>query len=280
MTPPGPGTWLLVILVACACGVYARGVGRLWRRAGVGRGLSVAKAASFLLGLGALLIAIASPLDRLAHALFAAHMAQHIVLVLIAAPLLAYGAPVLAGLWALPLRARQTLTRRWNRARRIRQAWRALTHPLTTWALFAFVLWIWHLPSLYQAAVIYPAVHVVEHTTLLIASYLFWWPILQPLGRRRLDHGLAIVYVFATSIHVTMLGTVLSLAPEALYPIYAPTAEAFGTTALADQRVAAIVMRTPMVVVFVGSAAVLFLQWLAGMERRASGSRASSRAGG
>lgn len=265
-------SWI-VAAVVLAGAAYARGVSRLWRRAGVGRGVGVAKTLAFYLGLAALLAALASPLDALAHVLFTAHMAQHMLLILIAAPLLAYGAPVLAWLWALPPAGRRSAARRWNRAGWLRRAWRVLTHPVVTWSCFALALWVWHLPGMYQLAVIDPLVHAAEHGSLLAAAYLFWWPVLRPMGRRRLGHGLAIVYVFAASLQVTMLGAVLSLAPDPLYPIYAGGAATWNLTALDDQRLAAIVMRTPMALGFLGMVAALFLRWMTALEARAAPER-------
>lgn len=264
------GDWAASVVVALAGALYGRGASALWRRAGVGAGVSVFKAAAFYLGLGALLVAVASPLDGLAHTLFSAHMAQHMVLVIVAAPLLAYGSPVLALLWALPRAARRAVGRAWNRAPGLRRGWRTATHPAVAWSLFTLTLWVWHLPSLYQLAVVSPLAHMLEHATLLGSAYLFWWVVIQPLGRRRLNHGAAILYVFAASFQATMLGTVLSLAPDPLYPVYAAGAAATGMTPIADQRLAAIVMRTPMMLVFLGAAAALFLRWMAVMEERAS----------
>ena len=249
---------------------YAFGVRSLWARAGVGRGLPVAKALAFYLGLGALLAAIASPLDELGHVLFSVHMVQHVVLVLAVAPLLVYGCPAFVLLWALPPGRRRRVGRLWNDLPSLRRAWAALTHPAVTWAAFATVLWVWHVPHLYQWAVLDPVVHALEHATLLGGAYLFWWTVIQPLGRRRLDHGPAILFVFAASVQVTMLGAAIGLAPDPLYPVYAEVAAAQGTTALDDQRVAAIVMRTPMVLVFLGAVAALFLRWMQRMEERAS----------
>lgn len=259
-----------VFLVAL---LYARGLAVLWRRAGVGKGVGTWQAASFYAGLVAVLAAVASPLDTFAHALFSGHMAQHMLLVLVAAPLLVYGSPVLPLLWALSQTRRVAAGRWWKRATAPR-LWSILTQPLVAWCLFALVLWAWHLPSLYQLALVSSLAHGFEHVTLLLSSCLFWWLVIQPVGRRKMTHGSAILFVFATSLQVTLLGALISLAPQPLYPIYGPSAEQWGIQPLADQRLAALVMRTPMALFFLLAVAVLFLRWLQIMELHAGGARA------
>lgn len=257
-----------LILVAA---LYGRGAAVVWRRAGVGKGISVWQVLSFYGGLITLLAAVASPLDALAHTLFAGHMAQHMLLVLLAAPLLAFGTPVLPLLWALSPQHRIIVVRWWQRAAWPRSLWAALSQPIVVWLLFAAALWAWHLPSLYQLAVVSPLVHAFEHVTLLATSYLFWWLVVQPLGHRKLHHGAAILFVFTASVQVTLLGALISIAPEPLYPIYGPGAGLWGLELVADQRLAALIMRTPMAVVFLLTVAALFLRWLTLMERRNGG---------
>src|SRR5690606_41732285 len=104
---------------------------------------------------------------------------------------------------------------------------------------------------------------------LLLSAGLLRWVRAQPLGRRRLSTGAATPYLFTTSLHVTMLGALLSVAPRSIYPVYEVGALLWGMPAIEDQRLAAIVMRTPMALVFLVAVAVTFLRWLAAMERRA-----------
>lgn len=251
--------------------LYARGVGVLWGRAGRGKGARYLQVAAFTLGLYILAVALLSPLDAMSHLLFSAHMAQHMLLVLVAAPLLVWSAPLVPLLWGLPGPGRRALLRGWGRARWAQRVLLTLTAPASVWPLFTLALWVWHLPALYQAALRYPGVHILEHASLLGAASLFWWLILQPLGRRRLNHGAAVLFVFTTSVHSTVLSALLIFAPTPLYPVYAESAALWGITPLEDQRFAGLVMNLPMSLTFLLTAAALFLFWLRGMETKARG---------
>lgn len=250
--------------------VYGGGLRRLWARAGVDRGVTRWQAGAFAGGLWALFVALVSPLDALGHTLFSAHMLQHMLLVLVAAPLLVLASPLLPALWILPAGGRRKVGRVWQGARWLRRLGHLLGHPLVVWSLFAVVLWVWHLPGLYQAAVASPGVHLLEHLSMLAAASLFWWTVIQPLGRRRLNYGAAILFVFTTSVHKTVLGTLFLFAPTPLYPVYEAGAAAWGLTPLADQQLAGMIMRTPGTFIFLFACGALFLLWLGQMERRAS----------
>ncbi|MBI3964855.1 MAG: cytochrome c oxidase assembly protein [Chloroflexi bacterium] len=143
--------------------VYVRGASALWRRAGPGRGLRGWQVTAFAGGLATLVIALVSPLDALSSSLLAAHMVQHLLLILVAAPLLVLGAPPVILLWAMPQPARRILGARWKRARVARWSWHTLSHPIAVWITHAVVVWIWHLPVLYQAALRSASSHAAEH---------------------------------------------------------------------------------------------------------------------
>ncbi len=269
---PSAWNWDPLMLLGLALGtmVYARGLWVLWARAGTGAGVGRWQAASFAAGVYALFVALVSPLDALSHALFSAHMAQHMVLILVAAPLLVYGAPLLPALWALPRQQRVAAGHWWNGAKSVRALWRLLTQPLVVWVLFALTLWVWHLPRLYQTAVASSAVHFLEHSSMLATASLFWWLVIQPVGRRRLNYGGAILLVFTTSVQSTVLGALITFAPRPLYPIYEASVSAWNLTLLKDQQLAGLIMRTPGGFIFLFAAGALFLLWLQEMERRAT----------
>jgi putative membrane protein len=261
--------WILLGL-GLSGGLYARGLWVLWRRAGVGKGVGVWQALSFAVGLYTLFLALISPLDALGHTLFSAHMAQHMLLILVAAPLLVFGAPLLPCLWALPRGSRRAMGAWWKGTRSPYRLWHALTQPLIVWCVFAVTLWIWHLPSLYQAAVATTFVHALEHATMMAAALLFWWLVIQPIGQRRLNYGAALLFVFTTSVQSTVLGALFVFAPSALYPVYAEGARLWGLTLLEDQQLAGLIMRTPGTFIFLFTAGTLFLLWLREMERQAA----------
>src|SRR5438067_2048515 len=133
--------------IVITAGVYVAGIGRLWRHAGVGQGVSRGQAVAFVCGWIALASALLSPLDDLAERLFSAHMAQHELLMVVAAPLIALASPLVALMWMLPARGRRAVARA-VRGRRLAAAWAATTAPALVWSLHAVALWVWHLPSL------------------------------------------------------------------------------------------------------------------------------------
>jgi len=247
-------------------GWYARGLGRLWARAGVGHGVSRSQIAAFAGGLGVIVIALISPLDALDTALFSAHMAQHLLLMLVAAPLLVRGASLAPLLWALPLPWRRTLGRQWQRSRVAHHLCRAITNPVTVWLLNLVALWTWHIPALYEAALQNDAVHALEHATLLGVSLLFWWLLLQPSGHRRLSRGFDILYVFTMGVQMSILGALLTFATAPWYPMQEMQAAAWHLTPLEDQELAGLIMWVPSGVVYLLAAATLFISWLKAEE--------------
>ena len=217
----------------------------------------------------ALHVALVSPLDASGKALFSAHMVQHLVLILIAAPLLVSGSPLIAFLWALPTRkSRHTVGRWWRNAGSARAAWAALSQPLLVWFLYAFFLWIWHLPSLYQAALDSQWIHDIEHLSFLGTALLFWWTLIQPAGPRRLSYGAGILFVFTTALHSSVLGALITFAQTILYPAYVSTVPAWGLTPLEDQQLAGLIMWIPPGVLYLLIALTLFALWLHAVEAR------------
>ncbi len=246
--------------VALGAGAYAAGVRRLWRAAGAGRGIGGWQVLSFGLGLTTVLLALVSPLDALADTLFAAHMSQHLLLILVAPPLLLWGNPVVAVLWALP-RVRRAALLAWWRTSALRPEWDAISHPAATWTLHAATVIAWHAPPLFDLALRHEAVHALEHFVFLATALLFWWPVLHPAGRRRLGYGGALLYVFGMFLLGGGLGALLTFASTVLYA-YGPATRAWGLSPLEDQQLAGLIMWIPAGSVYVLAAVGLVLQWL------------------
>jgi putative membrane protein len=269
--PLAPGEWwrawapepAVLLALALLAGAYHRGLRRLWRagrRAVTGR-----QALAFATGLAAVALALASPLDVLAGTLFAAHMAQHMLLVMVAAPLLVLGAPGLPLLLALPPAWRRRLARV-GRHPLATAAWHLASRPVVAWAAHVGTLWLWHLPGPYQTALASDLVHAAEHASFLGTATLFWWVVLATDRRRRLAPGFAALYLFAAALQGSALGALLVLAPAPLYPLQALGSAASGLPPLADQQVAGMVMWIPADLVYLGSAAALFMRWLLSLE--------------
>jgi cytochrome c oxidase assembly factor CtaG len=246
--------------------LYAAGVIRLWRRAGARRGLSLWSVAAFAAGWLIAAIALVSPIAWLAEILFSVHMTQHTLLMLVAAPLMAFGRPLLACLWAVPAERRERVAASF-RGRRVLAAWRWITSPLSAFLLQAIALWLWHLPALYQAAIADDGVHALQHLSFVFTASLFWWALVH--GRYgRQGYGLAVVYVFLTAIHSGALGALLAVSPFPWYRHYVDQGAAWRVDALVDQQLAGLLMWVPAGVIFIVLGLALFAAWMGEAERR------------
>ena len=241
---------LVLLTLALGAGAYVLGVRALWGRAGRGRGVARWRVACFAAGLLAVAIALVSPLDAVSGALFSAHMGQHLLLTMIAPPLLVLGDGGLAMLWALPLRARRAVARTWRRAHGLRAAWTSLSHPATAWVLHAVALWTWHVPRLYDLAVRSEVAHALEHTSFLLTALLFWWGLLDHRARRRIGVGPAVLSLFLAAVHGAVFGAAIALASRPWYGAHVRTTAAWGLTPLEDQQVAGLLMWVPAGIVY------------------------------
>ena len=255
----------LTLLVAVSL-MYVAGVRAAWRQAGAGCGFRWWQVACFSAGILSLAIAEHSPLTSLADALFSAHMTQHEILMLIAAPLLVLGQPLLAALWAVPAGYRPRVAG-WFRGRAVASLWRTITGPLAIFVIHAIALWVWHVPVLFESALAHDGIHFVQHMSFLLTAALFWWTLIY--GRYgRLGYGVAVLYVFLTALHNTILGALLTIAPRAWYASYELTAAERRIDALADQQLAGLIMWVPSGVVFLVIGLALTAAWLGESERR------------
>lgn len=261
------GGWVevppLLLVAAAAAAAYLHGVARLRRRGG-----SAApgwRAWCFVAGLLVAVAVLLPPADALADRLLSAHMAQHLALILVAAPLLVLGRPGLPMLLALPGGSRRRVLR-WGRLRWARTAWRTLTVPVVAWLVHVSVLWAWHAPGPYQAALANDGVHALEHATFLGTAILFWHVALAPEPHRRIGRGADVAYVLAGWVQSGALGALFTFASTPLYPAYVRTAGGLAS-ALRDQQVAGVVMWIPAGVAYLVASAALFVAWLRAIER-------------
>lgn len=267
-----PGAWsvdpLVLVGLVGAGAAYAAGVRRLWgagRRRRVGPG----RVACFFAGLAVVAVALLSPVEALAERVLWGHMLQHVLLVLVAAPLIVVASPGLPVLYALPAGDRRRVVA-WSARSRLASSFRLVARPVPAWLVATSVLWAWHVPSLYQAALESAWIHGLEHATLLGTALLFWWVALDPASRRRMAQGSEVLYVFTAGLAGSALGALLTFADVALYPAYGSSAAALGLTALQDQQLAGVIMWIPAGLVYLGAAAALFVSWLRAEEGRAA----------
>lgn len=256
------------LLVVTGLGAaYGRGVHELWARRGAGAVVSRCRAAAFVAGLVVVLLAQRGPVHEAAERSLSGHMVQHMILMLVAGPLLAAGGAGLPLTLAAPRRLRTTIARsraggpgRWLR--------RPLNLALIAASMHTVVLWWWHMPRPYLWADGNAWVHGTEHVSFVAAAWLLWSTVLAPTG-----HGLggpaSFLLLFATGMPAAALGAVLTLAPA---PIYPPAALA-GPDPLADQQLAGLIMWVPMDVVMLVAAVAVFLRWLFSLDRRSPADR-------
>jgi putative membrane protein len=224
--PPVPGAlWQRWVVDPVLLGLLATGLILVWRVARVR--WSTAQSRCFLAGWGVLTLALVSPLCALSVALFSGRAAQHMILLVVAAPLIALALPAAFGR-RLPARVAQ-LTQG-----RVAAALPALT--------FGLLLWAWHLPDLYDATFKSDLVYWAMHVTLLGSALALWMQLLQPSSDRLL---LRLLLGFSTFVQMGLLGALLTLSPEILYEAHVTSTLAWGHAPLADQQLGGLIMWIP-----------------------------------
>ena len=256
----------VVLGIALAASTYGLGVVAMRRK---GHGPGPRRVLCFYAGLAVVAGSLVSPLDALASTLFSAHMVQHLMLILIAAPLLVLGAPVVPVMMAMPRTVRRT-SRSIERIPVVDAASRALMNPVVVLGLHSIALWAWHLPSPYQAAVGDDVLHGGEHVTFVATAMLFWALVIGARRRRRLGHGPAILLTFVTALQSAALGVVLTFASTVLYPVHVGRTESWGLSALEDQQLAGAIMWIPAGILYLGVMCALLAAWMRSMERPAA----------
>jgi putative membrane protein len=257
---------LVLLSLALAAWLYAQGVWRLWRVSGVGRGIRRWEAACYAGGWFALFVALVSPLHPWGRALFSVHMAQHEILMLVAAPLLVLGKPMAAYLRALPLHWARGLAR-WGNSAAWQAVWRLISNAFVAWLIHAVVLWAWHIPSWFQATLTSEFVHALQHLSFVLSALLFWWAVVHG-HQRAMGYGLAVMYMLTTAMHSGLLGALLTFARTVWYPAYSGTTHSWGLTPLEDQQLGGMIMWMPAGLVYVAAGLILFAAWLRESERR------------
>jgi putative membrane protein len=201
--------------------------------------------------IGVFLLALASPLSALASGyVFSAHMAQHILLVLIVPALL---------LLSLP--------RSWS----LRSPLTYLTHPVIGWAAGVGAMWLWHAPSLCNAAATSRIVSAIQTTSLLIMGTLFWWQVLAPREEQRLSPLAGIVYLFTACTACSVLGIILTFAPVSICPVYQQPVDRlgilstirgdWGLTSDRDQQIGGLLMWVPMCAIYAAAILAQMARW-------------------
>jgi len=247
-------TWITVPLALSGL-VATIGWARLLARSGQGASGLRRRGLCFLAGWLVLAGALVSPLHEAGERSFAMHMAEHELLMLVAAPLLVVSRPLAVMLWAFPLPLRRVLGGA-GAAKPVTAIWRALTAPILATALQAAALWLWHMPLLFDIALADAGWHAVQHVSFLASALLFWTAMLR--GHDTAQRGTAILCLFATAMISGALGALMALSASPWYTGYSELGMApFGLTPAEDQQVAGLLMWVPGGLVHAAAAVLL-----------------------
>lgn len=253
--------------------VYARGWLHLHRQ--VPAVYPVWRLIAFAGGLAIVFVAVASPIDEYGGVLLLAHMTQHMLLMMVAPPLIWLGQPVVPCLRGLPAWVVKRALGPWLWSRPLRAAGRFLIHPMVCWLAFAIAFTVWHLPPLYELALRSEGSHDVQHACFFTASLLFWWPVIGVWpAAHRWPRWTMIPYLVAADLVNTVLSATLTFAPHVLYPHYTQVPRVSGLSPLDDQALAGVIMWVPGSLAFLLPAVVLTFQLFEPQSLRRASRRA------
>jgi putative copper resistance protein D len=220
----------------------------------------------FMAGLLAIAVALTSPIEAYEGLLFSVHMIQHMLLELVAAPLLLAGAPI-----TLALRVSSPRVRRGLLAVLQSRVVHVISFPVIAWVLFAAVNWGWHFSTLYDQALENDLLHYFQHATFLGAALLFWWPAIgADPSPWRLPHPMRLFYLFLAMPQNSFLGVALLQTSTVLYPHYVTNGRTWGPSPLEDQHLGGVLMWVMGDMAFLAGMAVVVALWVRYEERRTS----------
>lgn len=231
-------------------GLTALGTLYVWRARALPSALPVGRALAFAAGLVVIAGALNGPLHDLADQyLFSAHMAQHLLLMLVAPPLLLAG--LVPGMLA-PLLRRPALA----------QALGVMSRPSIAFLLYNVALVAWHLPAAYGATLEHHPLHIVQHLTFMATAVLAWWPVLSPEpGLPRASYPAQLLYLVLLGVPMTAVAAMITLADEALYPFYATAPRIAALSPMEDQRLGGLLMWVPAGVAPMAAFTAVFFRW-------------------
>ncbi len=219
---------------------------------------------SYGAGLLALVLALLSPIDLLSGQLFFMHMIQHMLLVMVAPPLLWLANPMPVLVWGLPLRLRRLAGRQlFGQHASLRRWLTPLTRPVGVWLVYFFILWGWHDPGAYNAALRDDLVHDLEHLTFFGSAMLLWWHIIGagPRWHKRFSYLGRTAYSLASVPGNMILGVAIALAETPIYTYYLSVPRVWAVSVLTDQQISGIIMWIPGSMMHLIAAIVLIARW-------------------
>lgn len=263
----------IVLGILLTIALYWRGTARSLRVVGpTSRQSRIPQALAFAAGLIVVILALESPIDYLSASLFSFHMIQHLLLIMVAAPLLLLGDPGVTIMRGTPLEVRRAVLRAGSRRRWVRQFVRGASKagsPRGAFIIFAADLYLWHWSKLFNLTLQNGAVHLIEHLCFLLTALLWWSQVIdQRAVHARLSYAQRAVFTVLTAAVSNVLALYFVFAPLPLYSAYADLkSRAYGMTVLGDQQIAGAIMWVPVLFVFGGAFAVCLYKALAEDER-------------
>ena len=257
-TPPVPLTLALIL----AASLYLRGWIHL--RSVLTHAIPAWRAASFVLGLFLIWIALGSPLAALDEELLTIHMVEHLLLMTFAPPLLLLGAPVMPFLHGVPRQLVQSVLGPLFRWPPLHWLGRVITEPVFCWLAAAAALLGWHIPAVFALGLQSESWHMVEHACFLAAGFLFWWPVVQPWPSVSVwPRWSILLYLFLATLPCDILSGFLVFSDRIAYPNYSSRLRRFSMSVLEDQQVAGALMWTCVTFVYLVPAVILTMRLLA-----------------
>ena len=235
--------------LAVLCAAYILAAGPLRRRFPPGPPLDGLRAWTFGLGIAVFFLALTGPIHDLSDSyLFSVHMIQHLIITLVAPPLILMGTPD----WMVrPLVAR----------RGVWPVFRFLTRAPIAFVIPSLTLAIWHAPPLYSATLMDLPTHIFEHLLFISTAFLMWWPVLSPMREMRLKPAQQMLYLVLLTLPMKALGAALTMQNDVLYPAYALAPRVYGISPMDDQKLGGLLMWLPSGSVLWGAAAIIFFRW-------------------
>ena len=230
---------------------YLFGIGPVRRKFKLSNYVDPRQTLTFTAGVLVIFLSLLSPIHILSDKyLFSAHILQHVLLTLVAPPLLILGIP---GWLISPL----ILNKKWTLL-----FFRSVFHPVSAVVFFNLVFSIWHLPVLYELSVSYHPIHVVEHLLFMIAAFIMWWPICSKVPEiPRLNYPLQMVYMFVMSLAQIVVFGIITFASEPIYDHYAHAPRIWDISPLADQQLGGIIMKVGSGFLFLTLIIIAFFRW-------------------
>jgi putative membrane protein len=220
-----------------------------------GRPVAPLRMASFAVGIALVVAGLTTPLAHIGGELVLAHMAQHLMIADLGALFIVLG---LTGPLLQPLLAT-----------RLARSLRFLAHPVVAFTLWALDLYIWHIPTLYEASLGSAAVHALQHTTFVFFGITMWFALLGPLPQPAwFGNGAKLFYIVAVRLTGALLGNVFVWSESVFYPDYRPGQASWDITPLEDQGIAGTLMMIEGSIVTVVLLGWLFLKTARESEER------------